>query len=190
MRNPHSNSNPSVSFRTPTGASPLVNVITHGVPHTQGSTKTTTDEWNRVAAFAAAVLVEQLRVGQPVRFTALGSSMWPSIRSGALVEVVPCAASELRPGDIAAFERDDRIVIHRVVARCPHGLRFRGDALDRDDGEVPDAKVLGRVRLLSQPRLHVRIPRSQDLLRAGRWISTRIRAWLASASDVMRAGHV
>jgi len=75
-----------------------------------------------------------------------GSSMLPTIPSGAEV-VVRCGAA---PGlnDIIAFVRDDRLVVHRVVALSASGdwILTRGDAWAIPDPPITDPGcILGLV---------------------------------------------
>lgn len=117
-----------------------------------------------------SVLIALLRDGETVRFTARGSSMWPFVRDGATVEVVPCDPRSLRRGELVAFERAGRLVVHRVSAVTAEGLRCAGDARLRGDGLVRDADVRGRGRVREQPPLRVAVPRPRHwglLLRAG-----------------------
>lgn len=106
----------------------------------------------------ALYLIDALRAGETVRFVARGTSMWPSIRDGATVEVVPCPARELRTGDVGAFEREGQVVVHRVLATMGERLRFAGDGLRMADGIVCSEQVLGRARVIRQPALHARWP--------------------------------
>ncbi len=124
------------------------------------------------------MLIELLREGQRVRCTARGGSMWPVVRDGATMEVTPCAAASLRPGELGAFVGAERVVIHRVVAHENGGVRFRGDALGYDDGVVPAALVLGRARVVSSPRLGLRLPTARHVVAAARaarsWLRVRL----------------
>lgn len=103
------------------------------------------------------MLIELLREAKPVRFTARGGSMWPAVRDGALVEVVPCAAESLAPGELAAYAGEGTLVVHRVVAREGASLRLRGDAMNHDD-VVANDRVLGRARVIEHPPLRLRLP--------------------------------
>src|SRR5262245_5511601 len=96
----------------------------------------------------ARVLIKLTRAGFSVPFVALGSSMWPAIPSGSLLEIVPCHPADLAPGDVAAYENAGAIVVHRVTHRGPNGLGFKGDSLSGMDGMVADGRILGRVRVL------------------------------------------
>jgi hypothetical protein len=126
----------------------------------------------------ARMLIEVLREGQCVRFVARGGSMWPAIRDGAWVEVVPCVPTSMQIDELVAFEGRRGLVVHRVLERCDTGLRIGGDARDQDDGVVPFGKVLGRAHVLVQAPLVGRLPRAREvygLLRAG---TMAARSWL------------
>jgi hypothetical protein len=107
----------------------------------------------------ARVIIELLRSGQTVRFRARGHSMWPTITSRSEIEVRPQAASALRVGQIAAFERQGRVVVHRVRAVAAGHIEFAGDALTRGDGPVEHARVLGKVHVLRRRPLRLQLPR-------------------------------
>jgi hypothetical protein len=105
------------------------------------------------------VIIELLRSGQTVRFRARGSSMWPSITSRSEIEVRPHEAAELRVGQIAAFERRGRVVVHRVRAVAAEHVEFAGDALARADGPIERARVLGQAYVLRRRPLRLQLPR-------------------------------
>jgi hypothetical protein len=120
------------------------------------------------------MVIELLREGQSVRFVARGGSMWPAVRDGTLVEVVPCLPNELRVGELGAYVGTRGLVVHRVVAHEPGGLRFRGDTHAEDDGLVEVSRVLGKVRVLAWPPWRPRVPTLRHALLALR----AMRSWL------------
>jgi len=91
--------------------------------------------------------------------------MWPAIRGGAEVEIVPMGSAALRVGEVYAYARDGRIWIHRLIAVAGDTLLFRGDAMNRDDPPVARALVLGRAIVRGSPAPRMRIPRASDFLR-------------------------
>ncbi len=123
------------------------------------------------------MVIELLRDGQPARFVARGGSMWPAVRDGAVVEVTPCPADTLRPGELGAFVGGHGPVVHRVVAREPGGVRFRGDARPSDDGVIEDGRVLGRARVVRAAPWRWGVPRA---------IHARL-AWRAARTWLRRA---
>jgi len=126
---------------------------------------------------AARMVIELLRDGQRARFTARGGSMWPAVRDGALVEVTPCPARELAPGELGAYVGARGPVVHRVVAREGGGVRFRGDARAEDDGVVDDARVLGRARVVRPAPWRLGAPGPRHVALAWR----AARSWLRRA---------
>jgi hypothetical protein len=129
-----------------------------------------------MTGLAERVIIDHLRGGRPARFSVRGSSMWPAVRDGAMVSVTPAAVRSLRAGELAAYARGGALVLHRVVAVGPDGLRCRGDALSRDDAPVPWADVLGRAAVIDQRPLAWRWPRAREL-----------RALLRAAAGTLRA---
>lgn len=105
------------------------------------------------------LLLALLRDGQQVRFRALGCSMWPAIPSRSLLEVRPSEAGALRAGQLAAYEREGRLVVHRVSAVGDGHIVLGGDALERSDGNIPRSRVLGRAHVLSRRPLRLQLPR-------------------------------
>jgi hypothetical protein len=121
--------------------------------------------------WSTRMIIELLRSGQSVCFRARGRSMWPSIPSGSRIEVRPCPATELNVGQIAAYERRGRVVVHRIERISPEGLHFAGDTLATPDGCISGQHVLGRANVLERRRLHLRLPSWQEL----RWLWRALR---------------
>lgn len=112
------------------------------------------------------MLIELLRSGQSARFIARGGSMWPSVTAGSQIEVEPCPAARLRVGELAAYEHQGQVIVHRVLQIGPEGMRFQGDNLDRSDGVVAPSQVLGRARVVARRRWRARWPEAGELARA------------------------
>ncbi len=129
------------------------------------------------ADLPALVLIDALRAGRTARFTVRGGSMWPAVRDGARVEVTPCTSDALRPGELAAFARDGKIIVHRVVKRTDAGFAFRGDALAGDDPPVSPDAVLGHARVIERPDWTPRLPRVRDAALLLRAAHVRVRCW-------------
>ncbi len=75
-----------------------------------------------------------------------GTSMWPALWPGDTVEIRSAQIGEIKVGDLAAFTRDDRIFIHRVIRNTTSGaaaLVTRGDALQVEDPPVRESELLG-----------------------------------------------
>jgi hypothetical protein len=124
-----------------------------------------------------------------VRFVARGGSMWPGIPSGSRLELVPCPAAQLQVGDVAAFERNGRVVVHRITDVSHEGVRFQGDNRDQTDGAVAPSTVLARARVLERRPLRLRRPRQGELIGACRSALRRLRPWLVRRSLAV-AGRV
>lgn len=94
-------------------------------------------------------LRELLSAGHAARFRASGDSMYPSIRGGDYLNIVPCAPSGLRRGDVVLAATERGLTAHRIVRirGAEGGLRItmRGDNALRSDRPVAPADVLGRV---------------------------------------------
>ena len=88
---------------------------------------------------------EHLRKGYALRAITSGRSMWPVIRSGSEVEIVPCDGDDVVLGDVVLVRSVNGLVLHRVVSLLPSRLILRGDALTRRDQPVSRASVLGRM---------------------------------------------
>jgi signal peptidase I len=67
------------------------------------------------ASVMASLFVEAVRQGQSLWFRVASNSMIPLMRAGDNVYIQPAQASEIRPGEIAAFETSDGLVIHRII---------------------------------------------------------------------------
>ncbi len=95
---------------------------------------------------------EALARGVPVRVRVYGASMAPSLVDGVQVEIRPLAGPPL-PGEVVAWERGGRLVVHRVVSVDSEGrVVTQGDARAVLDPPCPRSAVLGRVVLPSGKR--------------------------------------
>ena len=95
------------------------------------------------------MLRELLSAGHTARFRAAGDSMYPAIRGGDYLYIVPSVVSELRRGDVVLAATDRGLTAHRIV--CIRGrdgslrITTRGDNSLRNDRPVGAADILGRV---------------------------------------------
>ncbi|MBN2536991.1 S24/S26 family peptidase, partial [candidate division WOR-3 bacterium] len=88
---------------------------------------------------------EPLAANRPLRVVYTGTSMNPTLVEPELLEVVP---GPVRPGDVACFRPpgQDRLVIHRVAAAGPGGIRTRGDSCSgNDDWVLGQDDIIGRI---------------------------------------------
>lgn len=92
------------------------------------------------------LFIQALRSYGRASLRVTGTSMWPALWPGDTVEIRAAQVSEIKIGDLAAFTRDDRIFIHRVIRNTMNGaatLVTRGDALLTEDPPVRESEVLG-----------------------------------------------
>jgi len=105
----------------------------------------TLSNWSAVrSALVAEVLrrENQLRVRGEIH----GESMLPALWPGDVVKIESCSLDEVRPGEIVLAQRDDRLVLHRLVAdRGANGFVLRGDSARHPDPEYPPDALLGRL---------------------------------------------
>jgi hypothetical protein len=96
-----------------------------------------------------SVLDEGLANGAAVRFRAEGLSMYPTIRDGEMVTVVPIVPADVICGDILLCRHGARLLAHRVVAIASSaGTRtfsLRGDAKSACDAPVDGRALVGKV---------------------------------------------
>jgi signal peptidase I len=96
--------------------------------------------------------------------------MFPCMQPGDLLEIRR-PASPIQPGDVVVFQRQDRLVVHRVVGRTGDLLVTRGDRLRYPDAPVPLNGILGCVAAIE---------------RGGRRIAPRLTFFCRIASAVLR----
>lgn len=85
----------------------------------------------------------------PHQFVMRGSSMWPAVPDGSVLEVHPCSPTALRPGQMVTFRRLGTVVTHRVMSITPRGEVIAwGDSLLAPDEPIPARDVLGEARLV------------------------------------------
>ena len=92
------------------------------------------------------LFIQALRSYGRASLRVTGTSMWPALWPGDTVEIRSAQIGEIKVGDLAAFTRDDRIFIHRVIRNTMNGaatLVTRGDALPAEDPPVRESELLG-----------------------------------------------
>jgi len=111
-----------------------------------------------------------LSAGHTARFRASGDSMYPAIRGGDYLHIVPCAISELRRNDVVLAATDRGLTAHRIVRISERDgsirVTTRGDNSLRNDRPVAAADVLGRV---------AQVDRSTNVGKTGQESATIIR---------------
>src|SRR5258707_14847839 len=74
-----------------------------------------------------ATLRALLAAGHTARFRASGDSMYPAIRSGDFLNIVPCAPSELRRGDVLLSAIKRGLTAHRIGRIIGHNCEPNGE---------------------------------------------------------------
>ncbi|MEA2336364.1 MAG: hypothetical protein QOE82_371 [Thermoanaerobaculia bacterium] len=126
-------------------------------------------------------LRELLAAGHAARFRASGDSMYPAIRDGDYLHIVPCNAAELRRGDVVLAMTERGLTAHRVVGVEGAGgvvqVTTRGDnALHIDEPIAPPA-ILGRVeRVESSAGIRQTPPESATITRFAAVLVRRLRS--------------
>lgn len=101
---------------------------------------------------SGTALLELMRAvlakGLPFRFCARGWSMAPFIRNGDVITISSLQLSKPRIGEIIAFVRpeNEKLVVHRVIARHSTDAIFQGDNdLEYPEEVIPQENLLGKV---------------------------------------------
>lgn len=109
----------------------------------------------------ADIVGEATARGMPFRFRAGGSSMFPFIRDGDVILILPLAKKSPRLGDVVAFRQagSERLLVHRLVARAEDRYIFKGDNYTRrqQDGPLGREKLLGIVAQVERKGCAVRL---------------------------------
>jgi signal peptidase I len=126
-------------------------------------------------------LRELLSAGHTARFLASGDSMYPAIRSGEYLHIVPCGIAELRRGDVVLAATDRGLTAHRIVRISERDgslqITTRGDNSLRRDRPVGAADVLGRVaRVDGSENIRKSGPKSATIIRFVAVLIRRLRA--------------
>lgn len=90
--------------------------------------------------------------GASFRVEVRGFSMYPFLRDGDEVELVPVLISEVELGDVVFFRSGDRLLAHRVVQivadeQGTH-LRTRGDSFLQEDPAISETNLVGLVTVV------------------------------------------
>src|SRR5208337_540256 len=119
---------------------------------------------------------EVLRSSGRLRLRATGASMLPAVWPGDILSVHSQDIVEALPGDIVLFEREGRLVAHRVVERTLRQNKIqwvtRGDSVGRNDAPVSSHELLGRVTAIERGSRRI-VPRPTLWGRMACWILRR-----------------
>jgi SOS-response transcriptional repressor LexA len=93
---------------------------------------------------------ELLSSGMTVRIKVSGHSMYPALRPGDTVEIMPVEpGAEPEPGELVAIKRETDFIVHRFLGyferEDKRWLFTRGDSVLHPDNPFPDDALAGRV---------------------------------------------
>src|ERR1700675_3075390 len=98
------------------------------------------------SALVAEALVLSARFGRTMRLRVFGESMLPAIWPGDVVEIESCSLENVQAGEIVLAQRNDRLVMHRLLAHCgQNNFLLRGDSVACPDPPFPSQALLGRL---------------------------------------------
>ena len=119
---------------------------------------------------ATAVVAARLRAGHSTSLRVSGRSMYPFLAPGQEVLLEPCASVAFRPGELIAFARAGRVILHRVLSVHPDTSQVieKGDNV-RQASVVEKHEILGRAAAVLGRR-PVDLTQSRYVL-AGRWLA-------------------
>jgi hypothetical protein len=98
------------------------------------------------------------------RLPVTGSSMFPCLQPGDVLEVRQPTGAILA-GEVVVFERNGRLVAHRVTGESGGKLITRGDRMRRCDEPVSAAEILGCVAAIERRGRRI-APRATRLSRS------------------------
>jgi len=84
-----------------------------------------------------------LETGSTIHVKIDGQSMWPLIKSGAVLGISP-ECKKIKKGDIIIFRSCDRLIAHRVIRIYADIIITKGDALIFFDPYVQLRDIIGR----------------------------------------------
>ena len=113
------------------------------------ATSTARRNWSAVRSSLVADVLRRSarsRVRQFVRAEIHGESMLPTFWPGDVIEIESCSLEDVQAGEIVLAQRDERLVIHRLVSRCTQNdFLLRGDSVACTDPPLPSEALLGRL---------------------------------------------
>lgn len=113
---------------------------------------------------------------KPTNLFYRGSSMSPTLKSGALLDIVPYRGRSVQCGDVIAFypPHEKGPVVHRVVSRDAQAIRTRGDATSAPDPYVLNPEnIIGQVVYAHTGRMKRRIQGGRLGRAIGQWMRIR-----------------
>jgi hypothetical protein len=163
----------------------------------EDTANTPRSSWSPVRSALVADVLRgsgHLRLRQDVRLRVHGESMLPTLWPGDVVEIESCTVQDVRPGEIVLALREDRLILHRLVAPCTqNGFLLRGDSMPGSDPQYPPEALLGRlVRSVDERRrLSLAIPsRALGMLfchcGAARRLALKLHGWRTASAGAFR----
>ncbi len=131
----------------------------------------------------ADVVQQVMETGCLVRFVVRGGSMYPCIRDGDTVEVIPVTPEQVRPGQILFCRRHDgRPVAHRVVdvIRGAGDTRvfLRGDTTSGGGESIPVTSIIGQVIAVKRQGKRCELTGFRGWLWSRRGFRLLVQGWL------------
>jgi len=102
-------------------------------------------EFEQRSASGCELVAEVARRFGEVRLRATGASMMPVVWPGDVLTVRRCDMEELQPGDIVLYQREGKLVAHRITRINGDLLITRGDSVRHDDSPVRKSDVVGQI---------------------------------------------
>jgi signal peptidase I len=125
---------------------------------------------------------ETLRSSGRLCIRVFGTSMLGTVWPGDIVIFEPCSVDDLWPGEIVLYQRDGRLIAHRLVEissnRNDLTLVTRGDSLRANDLPLAVEELLGRAVVVQRPgRKPRQLPADKSTLQ-------RLLSWMAARSSL------
>ena len=109
--------------------------------------------------------------------------MTPFIMDGDLITVIPLQNYAPKTGDVVAFisPKDERLIVHRILARGKNGFIIMGDGVgSKDIMSVRVDNILGRVK---------KIERNGQQIKFGLGPERVVIAWLSKKGSLYKIFH-
>lgn len=114
------------------------------------------------------IMYTELRSGKTVQLLASGWSMFPSVWKGANLGLIYVPINELHLGDLVAFKREQRAIMHRIVEIANENgelqVRTQGDSNLKQDEWFGNELYLGKVVSINNKSNHRALKPSRKIL--------------------------
>jgi hypothetical protein len=91
----------------------------------------------------------------------IGSSMFPTLKTGDILSVAPYKDKDIRVGDVVAFysAHDGIRIVHRVISSDKNGIKTKGDnKIAIDNCVLQPNDIIGRVVTAQRGKKEIKIP--------------------------------